>query len=107
MCLLGDYMPHAPLGILNVSLVAGYDVNMDMKYALPGRWPHIDADIVAIRFEFPVQQLALLVYQVHAGIDLLRRQVEKASDMSTRNDHSMPRAHRVGIAGTISKFILQ
>lgn len=100
-------MPHPPLGILNITLVAGNDVNMDMQDTLPSRRPHVNTDIVAIRLEFLVQQLALLGYQLHAGVDLLRRQVEKASDMAARDDYGMTRTHRVGVARAISKFILQ
>ena len=100
-------MPHAPLGILNITLVAGNDVNMDMKDTLPGRRPYVNADIVAIRVKLLINEFFFLVNEVHAGSHLFRRQVEKAGDMTTRDDHAMTRAHRVGVAGTISKFILQ
>lgn len=60
MSLLGNYMSHAPLGVLNVPLVAGNDVNMDMHDALSGRWPYVDANIVAVGAELLVDELFLL-----------------------------------------------
>ena len=71
-------MPHAPLGIFNVPFVAGDDVNMDMENALPGRWSDIDADIVAIRIEFLVNEFFFLFDEAHTGSHFFRRQVEKA-----------------------------
>lgn len=100
-------MAHAPLGILDITLVARNDVNMDMEDALSGRSPYVDTDIVTIRLEFLVQSHALLGDQPHAGIDLFGRQVEKAGYMATRDNQGMARAHRVGITRTVSKFMLQ
>ena len=100
-------MPHPSLWILDIPLVAGNDVNMDMENTLSGRRSHINADIVTIRLEFLVQSHALLSDQLHTGIDLFGRQVEKAGYMATRDDQCMPRAHRVGITRTVSKFMLQ
>lgn len=100
-------MPHAPLGIFDITLVAGNDVNMDMKNTLPGRRTHIDADVVAVGIELYIQQLALLGYQLHAGIDLLGCQVEKAGDMTTRDDQGMSRAHRVAVTRAEREFVIQ
>ena len=100
-------MAHAPLGILDITLIARNHVNMDMEYTLPGRRSYVNADIVSVRLEFFVQSRALLGDQPHAGIDLFGRQVEKAGNMATRDDQSMTRAHRVGVTGTVSKFMLQ
>ena len=100
-------MPNAPLGIIDITLVAGNDVNMDMQDTLPGRRPNINADVVAVGFELLVQQAALLGYKRHAGADLFGRQVEKAGDMSTRDDQRMPRAHRVAIPRAVRKFVTQ
>ena len=100
-------MPHAPLGILDISLVAGNDVNMDMEDALPGRGPNIHTDVVAVGLELRVQQAALLGDKPHAGVDLFGRQVEKTGDMTTRDDQRMPRAHRVAIARAVRKFVSQ
>ena len=100
-------MPHASLGILNITLVAGNDMNMDMVNTLPGRWPNVNAYIVAIRLEFLIQQVALLGYQLHAGINLFRRQVKKAGDMTTWNDQGMALAYPVGVEGAVSQLILQ
>jgi len=99
-------MPHAPLGILNVPFIAGDDVNMDMEDALPGRWSDIDANIVAIRIEFLVNEFFFLFNEAHTGSHFFRRQVEKAGYMPTRDDHGVPRTRRVGVAGTVSKFML-
>ena len=100
-------MAHAALWILDITLVARNEVNMNMQYALPGRRSYVNADIVSIRLEFLAQSLALLGYQPHAGIDLFGRQVEKAGYMSTWDNQSMTGAHRVGITCTVSKFMLQ
>lgn len=100
-------MAHAPLGILDITLVARNDVNMDMEYTLPGRLSYVNADIVTIRLEFLVQSHALLADQPHAGIDLFGRQVEKAGYMATWDNQGMARTHRVGITRTVSKFMLQ
>ncbi len=62
MSLLGNHMPHAPLRIIDITLVAGNDVNMDMEDTLPGRRPNINADVVAVGFELLVQQPVLLGY---------------------------------------------
>lgn len=99
-------MPYAPLGILNVPFVAGEDVNMDMKDALPGRRSDIDADIVAIRIKFLVNAFFFLFNEVHAGYNLFLRQIEKTGYMPTWYDHGVPGARRVGVAGTVSKFTL-
>lgn len=100
-------MAHTPLGILDITLIARDEVNVDMEYALPGRRSHVNADVVTIRLEFPVQSHALLGDQLHAGIDLFGRQVEKAGYMAARDNQGMARAHRVGITRTVSKFMLQ
>ena len=99
-------MPHASLWVFNVPFVAGDDVNMDMEDALPGRWSNIDADIVAIRTEFLVNYLFFLFNEAHTGSHFFRRQVEKAGDMPTRDDHGVPPTRRVGVTGTVSKFML-
>ena len=99
-------MAHTALWILDITLVARNDVNMGMEYTLPGRLSYVNADIVTIRLEFLVQSHALLGDQPHAGIDLFGRQVEKAGDMPTWNDHGVTRTRRVGVTGTVSKFML-
>ena len=100
-------MAHAALGILDITLVARNEVNMDMENTLPGRRPYVNADIVTIRLEFLVQSRALLSDQTHAGIDLFRRQVEKAGYMATWDNQGMAGAHRVGVSRTVSKFTFQ
>lgn len=100
-------MAHPPLGILDITLVARNDVNMDMEYTLPGRRSYVNADIVTIRLELLVQSHALLGDQPHAGIDLFWRQIEKAGHMATRDNQGMTRAHRIGITRTVSKLMLQ
>ena len=100
-------MPHAPLGIIDITLVAGNDVNMDMQDTLPGRRPNINADVVAVGIKFLVQQAALLGYKRHAGVYLFGRQVEKAGDVTTRDNQRMPRAHCVAITRAVRKFITQ
>ena len=100
-------MPYASLGILDIALVAGYDVNMHMQDTLPGRRPHVNTNVIAIGLELFVQPLALLGYQLHAGIDLFGCQVKKAGNMAARDDQGMTRTHREGVTSTISKVILQ
>ena len=100
-------MPHAPLGIFDITLVAGNDVNMDMEDTLPGRRPNINADVVAVGFKLFVQQLSLLVYQCHAGVDLFGCQLKKAGDMTTRDDHRVTWAHWVAITCAVRKFVSQ
>ena len=100
-------MPHPPLRILNITLIAGNDVNVGMQDTLPGCLPYVNADVVAVGVELLIQQLALLDYQLHAGVDLVGRQVEKAGDMAFRHDHRMTRTHRVGITSAVRKFVIQ
>ena len=107
MSLLGDHMPHAPLGVFDIALVAGNDVNMDMQDTLARRRPNIHANVVTVGLELLVQQPALLGYKLHAGVDLFGRQVEKAGDMATRHDQRMTRAHRVAITRAVRKFVTQ
>ena len=107
MTLLWNHMAHAALRILDITQVARNEVNMHMEYALSGRRSNVYADIVSIRLEFLVQSRALLGDQLHAGIDLCGRQVEKAGHMATRDNQSMTGAHRVGITRTVSKLMLQ
>ena len=78
-------MPHPALGVLNIPFVAGNDVDMDMENTLSGRWPHINADIVAIRAKLFIYEFFFLCNEVHAGVDLFRRQVEKTNDMTTHH----------------------
>jgi len=54
MCLLREHMPHAPLGILNITLIAGNDVNVRMENTLPGCSSHVNANIVAVGIELQV-----------------------------------------------------
>jgi len=100
-------MAYTTLGILDIPFVAGDEVNMDMEYALSGRRSYVNADIVTIRLEFLVQSHALLGDQLHAGIDLFGRQVEKAGYMATRDNQGMARAHRVGITRAVRQLMLQ
>ena len=100
-------MAHTALWILDITLITGNDVNMDMEYTLPGRLSYVNADIVTIRLEFLVQSHALLGDQPHAGIDLFGRQVEKAGYMAPWDNQGMARANRVGITRTVSKFMFQ
>ena len=98
-------MPHTPLGVLNITLVTGNEVNMDMEDTLSSRRPNIHADVVAVRLELLVQQPALFSYKCHASVDLFGCQVEKAGDMATRDDQRMPRADRVAITRAVRKFV--
>lgn len=99
-------MTHASLWVFNISFVTGDDVNMDMKNALPGRGSDIDADVVAIRTEFLVDEFLFLSDEPHTGCHFFRRQVEKTGYMSTRDDQGMPRTGGIGVAGTEGKFML-
>ena len=51
-------MPHTALGIFNITLITGNDVNMDMEDTLPSRRPYVNADVVAVGFKLLVQQLS-------------------------------------------------
>lgn len=99
-------MPHPSLWVFNVPFIPGDDVDMHMVDALSGRRSDIDADIVSIRFEFLIEEFSFLLGEVHAGSHFFRRQVEKAGDMATRDDQSMPRARRVAVTSAVSEFIL-
>ncbi len=99
-------MPHPSLGILYVPFVAGDDVNMDMENTLPGRGPHIDADIVAVRTELRVNARFFLLNDSHAGGHFFRRQVENAGDMATRDDQGVSRARRIRVASAVDKIML-
>ncbi len=98
-------MPHPTLGILHIPLVTRDDVDMDVEDTLPGRGPHIDADIVAIRAEFRVQLRFFLLDEGHAGSNFFRRQVEKAGDMPARDDQGVSWARRIGIAGAVGQIM--
>lgn len=100
-------MPHTALGIFNITLTTGNDVNMDMEDTLSSRWTYVNTDVVAVGFEFFVQQLSLLVYQRHAGVDLFGSQLKKAGNMATRDDHRMTRAHWVRIARAVRQLVMQ
>ena len=106
MCILWNHMPHPSLGILNIPLVAGNEVKMDMKDTLPGRGPNIDTDVVAIRMKLRVDVFFFLIDECHAGRHLLRHQVEKAGDMPTRDDQGVPRARRIGVSRAEGKLVL-
>jgi len=100
-------MPHTTLRILNITLVAGNDVNVYMEDTLPGCWPYVNADIVAVGIELLVQPMTLLGDQLHAGVDLFGRQVEKAGDMSFRDDQRMTRTYPISISRAVRKFAIQ
>jgi hypothetical protein len=107
MCILWNDMPHAPLGILYITLITRDDMDMNMEDTLPGRRPHVNADIVAIRVKFLVDSLFFIFNQVHTGRYLVLCQLEKASHMAIRDDQGMARAHPVGITGTVGKSTFQ
>lgn len=106
MRLLWQHMPHPALGFFNIPFVAGDDMNVDMEDALSGRRAHIDADVVAIRFERIIKMFFFLFDEMHAGRDFFRCQVEETGDMPTRDDQCVPRTHRVGVACAVSKLML-
>ena len=89
-----------------VSREAGDDVDMDMENALPGRRSDIDADVVAVRIEFHVDEFLFLLDEAHAGGHFFRCQVEKTGYMPTRDDQCVPRAGREGVTGTESQLML-
>ena len=97
-------MSHSTLGILDVPLITGNDVNMDVENTLSGRWPDVNADIVAIRVNSHPGCASFLIYQVHTGRYLILGQLEKAGHMAMRNDQRMARAHPIGITSTVGKF---
>lgn len=103
---LWDYMPYSSLGILNVPFVAGDDVDMHMEDALSGRRSHVDADVVTVRMERFIQQFLFLLDESHAGRDFFRRQLEEAGDMPARDDQCVSRTRGVGVACTVSEFVL-
>ena len=82
-------MPYTALGIFNITLITGNNVNMDMENTLSCRLPDVNADIVAVGFKLFVQQLSLLVDQRHTGADLFGGQIKKGGNMATRDDHRM------------------
>ena len=100
-------MPHTALGIFNITLITGNDVDMDMEDTLSSRRTYVNTDVVAVGFKLFVQQLSLLVYQRHAGVDLFGGQLKKAGNMATRDDHRMTRAHRVRIARAVRQLVIQ
>ena len=107
MSLIWNHVAYTALGVLNIPLVAGNDVDMDVEYALSGRWSNINADIVAIRAELFIKEIFFLDNQIHTGSHFFRRQLEKAGDMPSGNDDAVTRARRVGITGTVSEVITQ
>ena len=107
MPFFGNHMPYPTLGILNIPLVAGNDMNMHVENTLPGWLSYVDTDIVAIRIKFCIEKLLFLFNKVHAGSHFFRRQIEKAGHMPTWNDHGMPRTRRIGVTSTVSKVITQ
>ena len=99
-------MPHTALGIFNIALIAGNDVNMDMEDTLPSRRTDVSTDVVAVRLKLFIQQLSLLVDQCHASVDLFGSQLKKAGNMAARDDQRMPRAHRVRIARAVRQLVM-
>lgn len=104
---LSCHVPYSPLGILNITLVARNDVNMHMQDTLPCRRPNINADIIAIRLELLINELFFFLNQLHTGAHLFKCQLEKAGNMTLRDDNRMPWARRVSITCTVRKFIIQ
>jgi hypothetical protein len=79
-------MTYPPLGILNIAFVAWDDMDMHMEDALPGRRPHVDADVVTVWFELIVEDFLFLFDEVHTGRHFFRCEFEKAGDMTTWDD---------------------
>ena len=73
---------------------------------MPGRGSDINADIVAIRIEFLVDEFLFLFDEAHAGSHFFRRQVEKTGHMPARDDQGVSRTGRICVAGTEGKFML-
>ena len=101
------HMPHSPLGIFHITLVAGNNVNVHMVNTLPGGRPDVYADIVAVRLEFLIDALFLIVYQLHASRYLFRCQLKKTGDMALRDNQRMTWTYPVGITGTVRKIPAQ
>ena len=99
-------MPHAPLGVLNITFVSGDEVNMDMEDTLSSRRPYVNSDVITVRLELLIQPRAFNGNQLHASVDFFRGQVEKAGDMTARDDQSMSRTHRVAVTGAVRKLML-
>ena len=98
---LPSHVPHSPLGILNITLVAGNDVNMYVEDTLPGRRPYINADIIAVGLKLRVEELFFLTNQLHTSSHLFRCQLEKTGHMAFRDNHRMSRARRVAITRAV------
>ena len=107
MCILWQYMPHPALGVFHISLVAGNNMDMDMKYALTRGGANIHSDIVAIRAKLTVYQLLFPLDKVHTGNHFLGGQLKKAGDMSSGYDHRMSRADRIAVPGAVGELIFQ
>ena len=100
-------MPHASLRILHITGIAGNDVNMDMENTLSGRCSYIDTDIVTIGLKFLIEKFFLLAYQIHTGLNLFRRQLEKAGHVAARYYQRMSRANRKAVAGAVCEPMIQ
>lgn len=105
MSLPGYHMPHAPWGPLRRP-GKGVEDDVRMKDTLSGCRAYVSADVATAGLEPLVHQLALRCDHLHAGIDRFGRRVEKSGDMAARNNRGIPRARRMGIAGTVRHCIL-
>ena len=54
--ILGDHLPHAPLGPRGITGVAGNQMNVDMEDTLPRRHVHVHAHVVAVGTEIVSQR---------------------------------------------------
>ena len=67
MRLLRYHMPHPTLGVLNIPLVAGNDMNVDMEDTLSSRWPYVNANIITIGIKLLINDFFLIINKAHAS----------------------------------------
>src|SRR5256885_5164027 len=94
MCFPCQDAPDSPLGIWNISLVAGNQVHVYVHAGLPPGFPDVHPDVIAVRSMLLLDNPLRLVQQRKYGVLFFFRHVEKAADVASRDNQDMTAAER-------------
>ena len=93
--------------VITIALKARYQMNMSVHSGLSRYFPHVHADVVAVRRELSVDQILCAIQQHQDCLLLFKGQAEEIRDMAERDDQDMSWCRRKIVGFDISQTILQ
>ncbi len=101
-----DHPPHPSSVVSTIPLVAGDDMDMEMRDGLPCHLPDVDPNVIAIGMVAGIQELLCPVDNVQDRDLLIPGGLEIIGEMPFRDDQQVSPAHRVPIKPCIHKVML-